>query len=77
MWLINMMKVLRASRKISALASLDGARKGSLRPAKQIFPLGKICAISFPVLPVLRLPLERPMLAKIPNSLKCFDFIKY
>jgi len=69
MWLINMMKVLRASRKISALSSLDGARKGSLRPAKQIFPLGKICAISFPLLSVLRFPRDRRILAKIPKSM--------
>lgn len=74
MWLINMMKVLRASRKISALSSLDGTRKGSLRPAKQIFPFGKICAISFPLLPVLRLPRDRCILFKIPNSLKYFHF---
>ena len=68
-----MMKVLRASRKISALSSLDGARKGSLRPAKQIFPLGKICAISFPLLSVLRFPRDRRILAKIPKSLKYFN----
>ena len=78
----NKMKVLRASRKVSAWSSLDGARIGSLRPAKQISPLGKIWAIWIPVLPVLPavlpvllLPLEIPMLAKIPNSLKYFFFL--
>ena len=73
-----MMKVLRPSRKLSVF---DGARNASLRPAKQISPLGKIWAIWIPVLPVLPavlpvllLPLEIPMLAKIPNSLKYFFF---
>ena len=69
-----MMKVLRASRKFSALSSLDGTRNGSLRPAKQISPLGKIWAIGIPLLPVglLRLLREIRILVKIPYNLKYF-----
>ena len=68
-----MMKVLRASRKFSALSLLDGTRNGnSLRPAKQISPLGKIWAIGIPLLPVvvLRLLREIRILVKIPYNLK-------
>ena len=68
-----MMKVLRVLRKVSTLYLLDGARNGSLRPAKQIFPLGKIWAICFPLLPGLRFPRERRTLVKILKYLRRGD----
>ena len=69
-----MMKVLRVLRKVSTSYSLDGAQSGSLRPAKQISPLGKIWAIGIPLLPVvvLRLLREIRILVKIPYNLKYF-----
>ena len=71
LWLINMMNVFKASRKFSALSSSAGTRTGNFFPAKQIFPFGKIRAISFPwlLLPFLLFP-DRRIWVKIPESLK-------
>ena len=65
------MNVFKASRKFSALSSSAGTRTGNFFPAKQIFPFGKIRAISFPrlLLPFLLYP-DRRIWVKIPESLK-------
>ena len=71
LWLNDMMNVFNASRNFAALSWLDGMRTGNFFPAKQIFPFGKIRAISFPwlLLPFLLYP-DRRIWVKIPESLK-------